>query len=177
MDGVYETVMLSDVLEDDERFRAWIDQAIEKKEVEAYPSYTKEAKKKRAARVKAVRGEAKEAEELAKELGVYDKLMGSKDGDAKTATKGKAGAKGGKGKRNDGEGALAALILARQQSRGDMFDKLAEKYGAKPKGKGSKRKAEEPPEIDEDEFQRMQAGLGKGGSSSGGAKKGKKRKA
>lgn len=169
MDGVYESVMLSDVLEDDERFRAWIDEAIEKGEVEAYPAYTKETKKKRAARVKAAKGEAREAEELAKELGVYDKLKGK-------------GAKGGKGKKdNGGEDALAALILARQQSRGNMFDKLAEKYGAKPKTKGVKRKAEEdlePPEIDEEEFQRIQAGLGKrGSSSSGGAKRGNKRKA
>ncbi|KAK3949232.1 hypothetical protein QBC32DRAFT_220186 [Pseudoneurospora amorphoporcata] len=168
MDGVYESVMLSDVLEDDERFRGWIDEAIERGEVEAYDAYKKETKKRRTARVKAARGEAKEAEELAKELGVHDKL------------KGKNGGKGGmKGKKDDGggENALAALILARQQSRGDMFDRLAEKYGAKPKGKGGKkRKAEEePPEIDEEEFQRIQAGLGKGGSS--GAKKGKKRKA
>ncbi|KAH7629743.1 hypothetical protein B0T09DRAFT_135743 [Sordaria sp. MPI-SDFR-AT-0083] len=176
MDGVYETVMLSDVLEDDERFRTWIDEAIEKGEVEEYEKYTKETKKKRAARVKAARGEAKEAEELAKELGVYDKLKGN----------GKGGAKGGKGKKDNGEDALAALILARQQSRGNMFDKLAEKYGAKPKatkGKGGKRKAEEdlePPEIDEEEFQRIQAGLRKGGSGSSSgdrAKKGKKRKA
>ncbi|KAJ4365350.1 hypothetical protein N0V85_009260 [Neurospora sp. IMI 360204] len=173
MDGVYESVMLSNVLEDDERFRAWIDEAIEKGEVEAHPNYTKETKKKRAARVKAARGEAKEAEELAKELGVYDKLMGSGKGDSSKG--GKATSKGGKGKKDDGEGALAALILARQQSRGNMFDKLAEKYGAKPKGKGGKRKAEEPPELDEEEFQRIQAGLGKGGSS--GAKKAKKRKA
>lgn len=164
MDGIYESVMLSDVLEDDERFRTWIEEAIEKGEVESYPAYTKETKKKRAARVKAAKGEAKEAEELAKELGVYDKLKGK---DAK--------GKGGKGKKDDGEGALAALILARQQSRADMFDKLAEKYGAKPKDR--KRKADEQADIDEDEFQRIQAGLGKGGSSSGGAKPAKRAKA
>ncbi|KAK3402335.1 hypothetical protein B0T20DRAFT_404112 [Sordaria brevicollis] len=164
MDGVYESVMLSDVLEDDERYRKWIDEAIERGEVEGYPAYKKETKKKRVARVKAARGEAREAEELARELGVYDKLNG-----------GSKGGKGGKGKKDDdggdGEGALAALILARQKSRGDMFDQLAEKYGAKPKGK--KRKAEEEPEIDEEEFQRIQAGLGKpggSGSASGGAK-------
>lgn len=175
MDGVYESVMLSDVLEDDERYRKWIDDAIEKGEVESYPAYTKETKKKRAARVKAARGEAKEAEELAKELGVYNELMGSDRGDSSSkggkATKGKGG---GKAKKDDSENVLAALILARQKQREDMFDKLAGKYGTQPKER--KRKADEQAEIDEEEFQRIQAGLGKGGSSSGGAKQPKQPK-
>ncbi len=38
MDMVYESVMLSDVIEDDERFRGIIDQAIEGGEVESIRS-------------------------------------------------------------------------------------------------------------------------------------------
>ncbi|CAI4219981.1 unnamed protein product [Parascedosporium putredinis] len=69
MDGVYASVMLSDVLADDARFRTIIDAAIRAGDVDAYPAYTKESKKKRADRVKAAKAEANEAEEYAKELG------------------------------------------------------------------------------------------------------------
>ncbi|KAK4459280.1 hypothetical protein QBC42DRAFT_274787 [Cladorrhinum samala] len=140
MDKVYESVMLSDVIDDDERFRAIIDQAIRDGEVEKYKKYAKETKKARDGRVKNARKEAKEAEELAKELGVDKKLKGGKKG-------------GG------GEDALAALIRGNQAKRAGMFDALAEKYGAKEKsGKGGKKRkvVEEEPEIDDDEFERVQ---------------------
>ena len=128
MDVVYEKVMLSDVIVDDERFRGIIDQAIERGEVEGYRRYTRESKKARMGRVKAAKKEAGEADELAKELGVFEKLKGGKK-------------KGGKGEEDD-QGGLAALILKNQASRAGMFDSIAEKYGAKPKGKGkSKGKA------------------------------------
>ncbi|KAM7188607.1 DnaJ domain containing protein [Naviculisporaceae sp. PSN 640] len=166
MDLVYEHVMLSNVLTDDERFRAIIDQAIEEGEVEGYKKYTKETKKSRAARIKAAGKEAKEADEYAKELGVYDKLNGS-------------GKKGKGGKEKDSEAALLALIQGNQKNRESMFDKIAEKYGAKPKatkGKkttakaGKKRAASALDEDDEeegdgyddipdDEFERIQANM------------------
>ncbi|KAK3941594.1 hypothetical protein QBC46DRAFT_382020 [Diplogelasinospora grovesii] len=158
MDKIYETVMLSNVLEDDERIRKVIDDAIEEGEVEKYTKYTKETKKKRQARVKAAQAESKEADEYAKELGVYEKLRGN-----------------GKKTKKDSEADLAALILGRQQQRGSMIDRIAEKYGAKPKQKkeketkegkggssrGKKRKVEveEEPEIDEEEFQAIQANM------------------
>ncbi|KAL6409507.1 DnaJ like subfamily C member 9 [Ilyonectria robusta] len=134
MDQLYEQVILSDVLEDDERFRKIIDEAIKSNDVPRFPAYTRESKKRREARVKKARAEATEAEDYAKELGVHDKLFGDK----KTKKKGKGSSE------ND----LAALIQKRQQDRSENFlDHLTEKYGAKePKSKkGKKRAVEEEP--------------------------------
>ncbi|KAK4183050.1 glycosyl hydrolase family 81-domain-containing protein [Podospora australis] len=140
MDAVYETVMLSDVAEDDERFRKIIDEAIAEGKVEAYKKYTKETNKSRTARVKNSRKEAKEAEELAKKLGVHDKLKGKKGGSSK----------------KDSEAGLAALIRANQARRGEMFDALADRYGAKPaaKDKKGKKRGFEEPDISEEAFQK-----------------------
>ncbi|PKS11471.1 hypothetical protein jhhlp_003235 [Lomentospora prolificans] len=160
MDAVYASVMLSDVLEDDERFRAMIDDAIEKGEVEAFGAYTKESKKKKAERVRAAKAEAAEAEEYAKELGVHDKLFGAAANEAKP--KG-AKARGKKKSGNDGgsEDALAALIRGNQQRREGFFDHLEAKYGAPSKSaKGKKRRAEEEPS--EEAFQAAAARLKKG---------------
>ncbi|KAF4447004.1 DnaJ like subfamily C member 9 [Fusarium austroafricanum] len=135
MDALYERVILSDVLEDDERFREIIDKAIKNKKVPSFPAYAKETKKKREGRIKKAREEATEAEDYAKELGVHDKLFGDKKGKKKK----------GKG---SSEGDLAALIQKRQQARSESFlDHLAEKYGAKEnKGKkGKKRPVEDEP--------------------------------
>ncbi|KAL2170205.1 hypothetical protein VTG60DRAFT_5073 [Thermothelomyces hinnuleus] len=148
MDGVYESVMLSSVLEDDARFREIIDAAIEAGRVPRFDAYVKESKKSRQARVKAAKKEAQEADELAKELGVYDKL--------------RRGGSGNKKGKKDSEAALAALIQRNQASRASALDKLAEKYGAVPKeGKGKKRGAKdlEEPDISEEQFQAIQAGL------------------
>ncbi|CAG9943816.1 unnamed protein product [Clonostachys rosea f. rosea IK726] len=139
MDGIYESVILSDVLEDDERFRQIIDQAIQDERVPNFSAYSKESKRKREARVRRAKteaeSEAKEAEEYAKELGVHDKLFGKKKG------------KKGKGSSEDD---LAALILKRQQDRSsdNFLDRLAEKYAAPSKGKKGKKRAlpDEPPE-------------------------------
>lgn len=145
MDGVYESVMLSNVIEDDARFREIIDAAIKAKDVPRFDAYAKETKKTKQARVKAAKKEAQEADELAKELGVYDKL--------------RAGGKKGK---KDSEAGLAALIQRNQASRASALDKLAEKYGAVPKaGKGKKRAAKEleEPDISEEQFQALQADM------------------
>ncbi|KAK8120656.1 hypothetical protein PG999_004776 [Apiospora kogelbergensis] len=145
MDAVYETVILSDVLEDDARFRAIIDEAIKTKDVAAFKAYTKETKKSKEARIKAAKGEAAEAEEYAKELGVHDKLFGVGKGSGSTAKKGKKGAK-----KDASEDALAALIRKNQQSREERQDNffagLEAKYAGGSK-KGKKRTHEE--EIDE----------------------------
>ncbi|KAI9151774.1 hypothetical protein HJFPF1_08984 [Paramyrothecium foliicola] len=156
MDLIYETVMLSDVLQDDERFRKIIDEAIEKEDVPGFRAYTKESKKKRQARTKAAKAEAGEAEEYAKELGVHDKLFGGK----KT--------KKGKGSSEDD---LAALIQKRQQDRSANFlDHLAEKYGATAKkGKKSSKRGmeEEEEEPSEEAFQAAAAKLKSSKSSTG----------
>ncbi|KAL7784955.1 DnaJ domain-containing protein [Trichoderma ceciliae] len=156
MDQVYERVILSDVLEDDERFRIIIDEAIETGDVPSFAAYKKENKRKRAARVKAIKAEEKEAEELAKELGVHDKIFGGK-------TKGKKG-------KGSSENDLAALIQKRQKDRAAGFlDHLAEKYGAKSSAgkKGNKRAVEEEEEGEpsEEAFQAAAAKLKKAKTS------------
>lgn len=156
MGRIYQSVMLSDVLEDDERFRGIIDAAIESGDVEAFKKYTKESAASKKARVKAAQWEGKEAEEYAKELGVHDKLFGKKKGTGK----------GGKSSEAD----LAALIQRNQANRGASFlDNLAEKYGAAPKAKkGKKRDLEDFEEPSEEAFQAAAARLknGKGTKAS-----------
>ena len=131
MDAVYEQIMCSNVLDDDERFRGIIDSAIKDKTVESYKRYTKESKASRRARADKARKEADEAMELAEELGVKDKLFGN----------GKATG----GKKGGDEDALAALIQQRQKGRAEnFFDDLEAKYAGG--GKSGKRKDNEPSE-------------------------------
>lgn len=157
MDKIYETVMLSSVLEDDERFRAIIDEAIAGGDVKAFKKYTNESAKSREARVKQARGEAAEAEQYAKELGVHDKLFGGKKNKSK----------------KDSEADLAALIRRNQDSRSSFLDNLAEKYGAKPKGRAKKRVAEDD-EPDEEAFQAAAARLKKPKAKAEGGKRAKR---
>lgn len=148
MDALYETVVLSNVLEDDERFRAIIDQAIESGDVKKYKAYTGETANRRAARVRAAREEAGEAEKYAKELGVRDKLFGDEKRGFGSQASGH-GKRKGKGKENS-EDALAALIRGRQKERSDAFlDGLAEKYGAA-KAPSKKQKSITDPDDDDD---------------------------
>ncbi|KAL2755998.1 hypothetical protein ACRALDRAFT_1081971 [Sodiomyces alcalophilus JCM 7366] len=167
MDKVYESVMLSSVLDDDERFRAIIDAAIASDDVPAFKAYTKESKKKREARTRAARAEASEAEAYAKELGVHDELFGDKKANNGKG-KGDKGKGKGKGKGKDGgEDDLAALILRNQQNRAGFLDRLAAKYGAagSSKKKGNKRVIEEEPS--EEAFQAAAARLKKPKVSAG----------
>lgn len=150
MDKIYESVLLSDVLEDDERFRAIIDGAIASKDVPAFKAYTHESKKSKEARLKAAQAEGTEAEEYAKELGVHDKLFGSK------------GKKEGKGKKGSSEDDLAALIRRNQQGRSNFLDNLAAKYGATSSPKKGKKRAVPDDEPSEEAFQAAAARLKKG---------------
>lgn len=154
MSHVYEVVMLSSVLEDDDRFRAIIDAAIAAGTVARYDAYAKETKASRRARAKNAIREQEEAEDYAKELGVHDKLFGG--GGDKAGGKGKAAKGNSKGKGKSGEAdesALAALIMKRQADRGsDFLDRLAEKYGAQPK-RGKKRGSADVDEPPEEAFQ------------------------
>ncbi|EEH42143.1 uncharacterized protein PADG_06963 [Paracoccidioides brasiliensis Pb18] len=148
LDKVYEEVMLSNVLEDDKRFREIIDGAIAEGKVEGWPKYTAETERRRVARIARVRKEAEEAEKVAGELGVV---------------KGKGKGKGGMNKGDEDGGAdlngLAALIQQRQKSRAATFlDDLEARYapaagskgGNGPGSKGKKRKGrhgdDKPPE-------------------------------
>ncbi|KAI1768595.1 DnaJ domain-containing protein [Hypoxylon sp. FL1150] len=150
MDKIYESVLLSDVLEDDERFRKIIDEAIASEDVPAFKAYTHESKKSKEARVKAARAEGTEAEEYAKELGVHDKLFGSKS------------RKEGMGKKGSSEDDLAALIRRNQQGRSNFLDNLEAKYGAPTSSKKGKKRAVPDDEPSEEAFQAAAARLKKG---------------
>ncbi|QIW99729.1 hypothetical protein AMS68_005247 [Peltaster fructicola] len=127
MSELYEHVMLSEVEQDDERFRAIIDAAIEANEVESYPKYTNETATSRKRRIKAAKKtagkEAKEAEQIGEELGLRKK-----------------------GKKEPDMSDLSALIQQRQQDRAakasTFFDDLESKYSSK----GTKRSADGPSE-------------------------------
>ena len=161
--GIYSTVMLSDPLEDEDRFRGYIDEAIEKGEVEAFKAYTDETDAAKGRRMKEARREGKEAMEYAKKLGVDEKLFG----------------KGKGSKEESSEDALAALIQKRQAGRGNFFADLEAKYAPKPKkpqGKKGKKRASEDEAEDEDgmpsekAFQAAAARLKNGSEAAGGRK-------
>ena len=133
MDMVYEDVLCSSVLDDEERFRKIIDNAIAAGEVTSHKRYAQESQAKKQRRVNKAKREEGEAMELAEELGVKEKLFG-------VDLKGKRSKKGG----ND-EAGLAALIQQRQKGREENFlDNLEAKYGGGKKPK--KRPMDEPPE-------------------------------
>lgn len=121
MDALFEEIMLSNVLDDEERFKQIIDEEIREKRVEAFDAYVKDSKAKRTKRVKEAKKEAKEAEAEAKKLGL---------------------------KKDGGMDSLTALIQQRQKDRaGTFFDDLEAKYAPKKGGKKNKRGAGvEPPE-------------------------------
>ncbi len=137
LNAVFNEIMFSNPLDDEERFRQYIDQAITAGDTKSYHAYTHESPKKRAARHKAAAKEAREAGKLAEEMGVGVKE--AKDGKKK-------GKKGGK-KDGDNEVDLAMLIQQNQKSRSSIIDQLEAKYGGgKTSKNGTKRKLEEPPE-------------------------------
>lgn len=96
MDRVFEEVVFSSVLDDEDRFRGIIDRAIADGEVEGYKAYTQEPAKKKQRRHKRAEREAREAAE------------------EKTKLKKRA-------KKDAGESDLAALIQSRQANRKEDF--------------------------------------------------------
>ena len=136
MDAVYEEIMCSNVLEDDERLRRIIDEAIGDGQVTAWKQFKRETTAKKRKRIQRAKKEEVEAREYAEELGVADKLFDN----------GKAN---GKKKKDDSTG-LAALIQQRQKGREDaFFDNLEAKYKGVQQnpGRGRKRTTlDEPPE-------------------------------
>lgn len=138
LDTVYQLVMLSDILEDDNRFRQILDEEIRKGNIQSYPKYSRETDE--------TRQKAKDAE--VKRRDDFDKREATKAGAEKENGKpnGKAKPKSKKGGADDMAG-LAALIQQRQKSRaGNFFDSLEAKYA--PKSRGSKRSTpmDEPPD-------------------------------
>lgn len=141
MTKIYERIMVSNPAEDDARFREIINEAIESEDVETFEKFTKESKKSIKARITEAAGEGAEAEDLAKELGVHEKLFGK--------TKGK---KASKSSSSGGEDALATLIQGRQKTRStdDFLANLEAKYA--PKKKAGNKRAEPPDEPPEEAF-------------------------
>ncbi|KAN0123869.1 putative DnaJ domain containing protein [Russula decolorans] len=139
--------------QDEARFVIAISDLIAKGELAATPTWNKSSKDEKAklVREREADKEAEEAEELAKELGVWDEFYGSgKEGARKG--KGKSNGKGkGKGKKkaeSEGEegeeedhSALQALILKKRQNAGSFLDNLAAKYAdPQPRRAKGKRK-------------------------------------
>ncbi|KAH9842773.1 uncharacterized protein C8Q71DRAFT_699425 [Rhodofomes roseus] len=173
--------------DDEARFIVMISKLIKDGTLPSLPQWESSIKdeKGKLVRKKQSQKESKEAEELAKELGVWDEFYGS----GKTgARKGKGGKGKGKGKdvQEDGgetaeedHSALQALILKKRKNMNNFFDSLAEKYAEPPsKGKKGKKRGkaaaddeEEPPakrakkgavempEIDDEEFAKLQDNL------------------
>ncbi|KAM3416301.1 hypothetical protein BST61_g7907 [Cercospora zeina] len=132
MSKIYQTVMLSDMTEDEDRFREIIDDAIEKGEVDGYDKYLEETVKQREKRIAMARKhkerEAGQAEEAEKEI----------ESNKKGKSKKESGSRG--------LGDLAALIQQRQKGREQNFlEHLEEKYAPKGK-KGKGYTMDEPPE-------------------------------
>ncbi len=143
MNTIFKNVMLSNPLDDEDRFRAYIDQAIQDGVVEAHKAYVNEPKQARERRMKRAREESEGAIEHAKKIGVYDTLFG--DGDAgKTRKKSKASADGPD---------LGELLQQRSKGRAATFlENLEAKYVGGKNGTSGKKKVGkgdavvEPPE-------------------------------
>ncbi|KAF2203366.1 DnaJ-domain-containing protein [Delitschia confertaspora ATCC 74209] len=133
LDKIYDNVMLSDILEDDDRFRQIIQEEIDKGTVQAYSAFKKITDASR----------EKKKEEERKRRAKFDEHQLEKT--IKQGNKGKFKPKNHSGKKDDLSG-LAALIQSRQQARsGNIFAHLEEKYAGKGKGRAA-MPADEPPE-------------------------------
>ena len=95
MDRIFENIVFSNVLDDEDRFRTIIDKAVKDGKVKGYKAYTEEPEKQRQTRYKEAQKEAKEAEKEHKKMK--------------------------REKKEKGENDLAALIQGRQKSRMDAF--------------------------------------------------------
>ncbi|KAJ3525172.1 hypothetical protein NMY22_g10686 [Coprinellus aureogranulatus] len=183
--------------EDEARFVIIISSLIAKNELKTTATWEKGLKDEKAklARKKAGEKEAKEAEELAKELGVWDEFYGTGRPSERKKSKGKETESAG-GEGDEDFSALQALIMKkRQKNANDLVDSLVAKYApkSKAKAKGKKRAREdddeeeiqtskksrdaEPPDIAEEEFTKLQEKLfGNGARSSAADAKPKKGK-
>ena len=152
LNKIFGEVMLSNPLNDEDRFRDLITGAIETGKVVAYEAFTNESESRRRARQNKATKEAQQAEKHAEDLG----LKGG----------GKEGSASGK---KDGEAALMEMIQQRQKGRAATFlDDLEAKYAAPKKGKGAaaaanggknktKNKKKESSEPPEEAFEKMGA--------------------
>ncbi|KAK7014874.1 DnaJ-domain-containing protein [Favolaschia claudopus] len=179
--GDIMTFIPHSTFDDEARFIVIISDLIAKGALPILPIWEKSIKDEKSKLVRKKQGEkeAAEAEQMAKELGVWDEFYGNgKPTERQSRAKGKG--KGKKDAEEDAEedySALQALILKKQKKSDGFFDGLAAKYAEpEPKSrKGKKRSnadAEDesprkkqrsvpppPPEIDDAEFEQLQQKL------------------
>jgi DnaJ family protein C protein 9 len=118
MDAIFENVIHTDVVDDEERIRVIIQHAIEAKEVKPYAKFVKETSASRKRRRKAAESEAVEAEVLAEELGLNKAKKANKSG-------------------ND-EDALAMMIRKRGEDRfNSMISNLEARYSGSKRSKST----------------------------------------
>lgn len=189
-DGSIDTIMEHiphSTFDDEARFIVIISDLIKKGDLPSLKTWERSIKDEKAKLVRKKQGEkeAAEAEELAKELGVWDEFYGSGKPTSKRTAKGKGKAKAtAKDDEEDEQdtSALQALILKKRKNMDGFFDSLAAKYaepekGGKKKKRGQAVEEEEevqaspkkrprrgvgvppPPEIDDEEFEKLQKKL------------------
>ncbi|KAH8107084.1 DnaJ-domain-containing protein [Cristinia sonorae] len=143
IDGIMQHIPHS-TFDDEARFIIVISDLIKRGDLPKLKTWEKSIKDEKAklVRKKQAEKEAGEAEELARELGVWDEFYGSgKAGPRKAKSKGKAKAQEPE---EEDVSALQALILKRKQGREDILDGIMAKYAdadkpGKGKAKGKKR--------------------------------------
>ncbi|OCH95549.1 DnaJ-domain-containing protein [Obba rivulosa] len=182
--------------DDEARFIIIISSLIEKGELESLDAWTSSIKDEKAKLVRKKQSdrEAKEAERLAKELGIWDEFYGSgkagpRKGKEKAKGKEKEETEEGAEEEEEDHSALKALMMKRKKNMDGFFDSLAAKYADadKPKGKKGKKRGKaaaddedegspkkkskrgaSPPPIDNEEFEQLQQKLfGEKAKSSG----------
>jgi len=169
------TYMPHSTHEDEPRFITLITDLIKKKNLSATPTWLSSSKDEKAklVRKKVSEKEAKEAEGLAKELGVWDEFYGG--GQAKERQKGKG--RNTEVELETDDSVLRALILKKKEKNmGEFFETLAAKYSEpSSRTKGKKRNLDvpdedesinkkqraipPPPDIDDEEFVKLQERL------------------
>ncbi|KZV64945.1 DnaJ-domain-containing protein [Peniophora sp. CONT] len=135
--------------EDEARITIIVSGLVKSGELPAFETWEMSSKdeKARLVRKKQAAKEAGEAEELAKELGVWEEFYGSGKAGPR---KGKGKAKAKKGEEDEDVSSLQALILKKQKNRASLFDNLAAKYAEpEPKGKGKRKAPAEDEDVDQ----------------------------
>ena len=167
--------------DDEARFIVLVSKLIKEGTLPSLPEWESSTKDEKAKLVRKKQSdkEAGEAEELAKELGVWDEFYGSGKPSSKKG-KGKGKAKKVEEEDEEDTSALQALILKKRKNMNSFFDGLAEKYAEPaPKGKKGKKRSKaaadeedeevpakkarkggaDMPDIDDEEFAKLQEKL------------------
>lgn len=158
-------------IEDEPRFVRLVASLIKSGELVSTPAWEKSIKDE-TARLKRKKKSAKEAEEaeaLAKEIGVWDEFYGSGKPTDGAAKRRKGKRKADVGNEEEDVSALQAVILKRKKNMDGFFDSLAAKYaesgpsvrsgGSRGKGWKTDEIVSSPPDIDDEEFTRIQESL------------------